>query len=95
MKPSRGPLGSLDEWEEFVLERYPEGGEGARQCGKEFGRYEGVVGAWVGAGAGAVAGAVAGAAGVVGVTDTAVATSSSPPPQAAIKATTAPAIRTV
>ena len=37
---SSGPLDSLDEWEDFVLERYPEGGEGSNKFDKEFRDYD-------------------------------------------------------
>lgn len=40
MKPPTGPLGSLDEWEDFVLERYPEEGEESNKFDKEFRDYD-------------------------------------------------------
>ena len=40
MKPSPGPLGSLDQWEDDVLQRYPERGEGSNKFDKEFRDYD-------------------------------------------------------
>ena len=39
-KPSPGPLDSLDAWEDDVLRRYPEGGEGSNKFDKEFRDYD-------------------------------------------------------
>ena len=39
-KPPPGPLGSLDEWEDFVLKRYPEGGDVSNKFDKEFRDYD-------------------------------------------------------
>ena len=39
-KPPQGPLDSLDQWEDFVLERYPEGSEGSNKFEKEFRDYD-------------------------------------------------------
>ena len=39
-RASQGPLQSLDEWEEFVVARYPEEGVTANKFDKDFRNYD-------------------------------------------------------